>query len=96
MSFHWDGKDGVVRNNGKYGLLLTKPSIPSVLFDTVPYVSDVVGSVGGFGITTIFLNLHGVCNEGQYLLFDSINVTPSTGSDNLPMYAAIANAKQPI
>ena len=96
MSFHWDGKDGVVRNNGKYGLLLTKPSIPSVLFDTVPYVSDVVGSVGGFGITTIFLNLHGVCNEGQYLLFDSINVTPSTGSDNLPMYADSANAKQPI
>lgn len=44
IQFHWDGKDGVVRNNGKYGLLLTKPSIPSVLFDTVPYVSDVVGS----------------------------------------------------
>lgn len=48
IEFHWDGKDGVVRNNGKYGLLLTKPSIPSVLFDTVSYVSDVVGSVGGF------------------------------------------------
>lgn len=46
IEFHWDGKDGVVRNNGKYGLLLTKPSIPSVLFDAVSYVSDVVGSVG--------------------------------------------------
>ena len=56
-------------------------------------MSDVVGSVGGFGITTISLNLHGVCNEGRYLLFDSINVTPSTGSDNLPMYADSANAK---
>ena len=44
IEFHWDDKDGVVRNNGKYGLLLTKPSIPSVLFDTVSYVSDVVGS----------------------------------------------------
>lgn len=45
-----------------------------------------------FGITTISLNLHGMCNEGQYLLFDSINVTPSTGSDNLPMYVAIADS----
>ena len=30
------------------------------------YVSDVVGSVGGFGITTFSLNLHGMCNEGLY------------------------------
>ena len=53
--FHWDDKDGVVRHNGKYGLLLNKPTVPNVSFD-------------------------------------SINVTPSTGSDNLPMYVAIADS----
>ena len=38
--FHRYGKDGVVRHNGKYGLLLNKPTVPNVSFDRVTYVSD--------------------------------------------------------